>query len=122
MFSLKLFFKSLANAARGLVGVWKNEQNFRFQVFFGLIVVVATLIFLSDPIEKSIIFLLICLVLVAELINTAFERMADILKPRIHPYIEQIKDILAAMVLIVSLFACIIGMVIFIPRILEMLG
>jgi len=58
-------------------------------------------------------------VLIMELINTVFERVVDILKPRIHPYARVIKDLMAATVLITSIVAVIVGVIIFYPYIQE---
>jgi diacylglycerol kinase len=51
-----------------------------------------------------------------ELANSAVERIADILKPRIHSYVKEIKDITAAAVMISAILSIIIGLIIFIPR------
>ena len=52
-----------------------------------------------------------------ELINTIFEKVVDVLRPRIHHYAEVIKDIMAAAVLVSSIGAVIIGVLIFLPYI-----
>lgn len=122
MFDPKLFIKSVANAGRGVKTVWKNEQNFRFQVLIGVIVVALAIVLPISVSEKNTLFLLVCLVLVAEISNTVFEKISDIIKPRIHPYVEQIKDMMAAIVLIISITAAVIGVSIFIPAILKIVG
>ncbi len=60
-------------------------------------------------------------VLIMELINTVFERIADVIKPRIHPYVRLIKDVMAAVVLISSLVAVAVGIIIFLPYVRELL-
>ena len=57
--------------------------------------------------------------LVMELINTVFERVVDILKPRVHPYARLIKDLMAATVLITSIVAVVVGIIIFYPYIIN---
>jgi diacylglycerol kinase len=54
-------------------------------------------------------------VLISEIINTAIERIVDILKPRIHPYARLIKDLMAAAVLISVTASIIVGIIIFYP-------
>jgi diacylglycerol kinase len=54
-------------------------------------------------------------VLVLESLNTIFEHLSDILKPRLHDYVRIIKDIMAATVLITSLGALVVGIIIFWP-------
>jgi len=65
--------------------------------------------------QAIILFMVMMLVIVLELINTIFEKMVDMLRPRIHYYAEVIKDIMAATVLISSIGAIIIGILIFAP-------
>lgn len=59
--------------------------------------------------------LIIMWVLITELTNTVVERVVDILKPRIHPYARLVKDIMAAVVLISSIMAVVVGVIIFYP-------
>ena len=65
--------------------------------------------------ERVALLLLITAVLVLELINSVFERISDGLKPRLHPMVKDIKDIMAGAVFLSSLVAAIIGILIFWP-------
>jgi len=71
--------------------------------------------FPTRTLERIALFLVIFAVLVVELVNSMFERVVDILKPRIHPYAQLIKDITAAAVLLASVGAVIVGIIIFWP-------
>lgn len=68
-----------------------------------------------------IIVLLIGLVLIMELLNTAFEYCADLLKPRLNHYVQLIKETMAAAVLVTTLLAGSIGLIIFVPHFLTLL-
>ena len=70
--------------------------------------------------QKVALFLVIFAVLAVELINTILERVVDILKPRVHPYAQLIKDVMAAAVLIASIGAVVIGTIIFYPYIKDL--
>jgi diacylglycerol kinase len=59
-------------------------------------------------------------ILVVELVNTVVERVVDILKPRVHPYVKLIKDMMAAVVLISAVFASAIGIIIFYPYLRDL--
>lgn len=122
MFKIKLFFKSLKCAGRGLADVWSGEQNFRFQVFAGAIVIMIGFLLPTKGWEKLILIILVSLVLITEIINTALEKMSSVLEPRIHPYIREIKDISAAMVLVMVIMVVLAGMVIFAPYLIEVMG
>jgi len=113
--SFRKMINSFQYAGRGLFYVLKNEQNFRIQLFFAVIVIVLMIIF--DIPESQIIILLMMIgaVLILEIMNTVFEKIADMLQPRIHHYVAIVKDLMAAAVLLTSIGALVIGLIIFIP-------
>lgn len=112
-------FKSFQYALRGLGQALRWEQALQIQVVISLIVIFLMFYFPTRRLEKVALILVIMGVLTLELINTIFERLSDVLKPRIHHYIKDIKDIMAAAVLIASLGALIIGLLILSPYILQ---
>ncbi len=115
MNNLRKFFKSFDHALNGLKYALRNEQNFQLEVVIGVFVILLMFIFDIRGWEKVALFLVIFSVLVMELINTIFERVVDILRPRVHPYAQLIKDIMAAAVLLASVGAVVIGTIIFYP-------
>lgn len=117
MFESKKLIESFRHAFRGLKYVFQWEQSLRIQVLISLIVIFLMFYFPTRRLEKVALLLAIMGVLTLELINTIFERLSDVLKPRIHDYIKDIKDIMAATVLIASLIALIIGILILGPYI-----
>ncbi|MCK4918939.1 MAG: diacylglycerol kinase [Candidatus Pacebacteria bacterium] len=114
MFHFKRFVKSISFAGRGLRSAFK-EQNFRIQILFSIIVIFFIIFFHLRLWETVVLFMMIVLVLVLEIVNSIFERIVDILEPRVHPYAKNIKDMMAAAVLVASLGALIIGCLIFWP-------
>ncbi|TSD06114.1 MAG: diacylglycerol kinase [Parcubacteria group bacterium Athens0714_12] len=115
MANFKRFFKSFHNAFKGLSHAFRYEQSFQFQIVVAVLVLILAFYFKLKVWEKISLVLVISSVLVLELINTVFEKLSDILKPRIHHYIKDIKDILAGTVLIATIAAIIIGLLIFMP-------
>ena len=79
------------------------------------LVIVLMIVFPLRTLERIALSLVITFVLVLELINTIMEKIVDILKPRIHHYVEIIKDMMAAAVLIASIGALVVGLLIFWP-------
>ena len=114
MFHFKRFVKSISYASRGIRSAFK-EQNFKIQVLFAIIVIFLMIIFHLKLWETIVLLMMIILVLVLEIINSIFERIVDILEPRVHPYAKNIKDMMAAAVLVASLGALIVGCLIFWP-------
>lgn len=114
---ISMFQKSVKNAFRGLLYVTKTEKNFQLELLAAAVVIVLTIVLNVRNWEAVLLIFLVMWILVAELINTVLEKVVDILKPRIHPYARIIKDIMAAMVLISSIFSLAIGIIIFWPYI-----
>lgn len=99
------FARRLRFALAGLAGALRAEHSFRFQVVTTVGVLVALLWLRPAPVWWAVVIVTIALVLAAELINTAFEHLADHLHPEQHPRIKMVKDCAAAAVLITSLGA-----------------
>lgn len=112
---IKYFRDSFRYASRGISYAWKTEQNFRAEVVIAILVIAMMLIFPLRPIQQVLLGLLIIWVLSLELTNTVMERMADIVRPKAHPYIKIIKDLMAGAVLISAAGAAVIGIIIFFP-------
>lgn len=112
-------FKSFGYALKGLFKTFREEQNLRIQSIASLLVVILGIYFNISRSEWLALILVIALVLVAEITNSAVERVTDVLKPRINSYVKEIKDIMAAAVLLSSIAAVIIGLVIFLPYVYK---
>lgn len=104
------FIKSFQFAVEGIFSALKSEQNFRFQLFFVLPVVIIGIIVKLKLIEWCVISGAVFFVLTSELFNTAVEKLSDYAcKKEAVPEIKLIKDISAGAVLLSALNAVIIG-------------
>ena len=117
MIKIKRLFKSFMYAFNGLLKIFREEQNLRIQSLAGLFVVFLGFYYKINNFEWIILILIIGLVFIMETINSAIERISDVLKPRINTYVKEIKDIMAAAVMLSSVIAIIVGLIIFIPYI-----
>lgn len=113
--------KSFVYAFRGIKTVWKEEQNFRFHTVIAALVLFLAIILKIGRIDFIILFLVIGSVLTLELVNTIFERLIDILKPRIHEYSKVIKNISSGVVLLAAISSVIIGLIIFYPYVIKII-
>ena len=113
--NVRKFFQSFRYAMEGILTALK-EQNFKFHLVSAIIVISAGLLTGLTAIEWSIILMVIFLVIGAELINTAIERVVDLASPEIHPIAKQAKDVAAGAVLVFALASVIIGLLIFLPK------
>lgn len=118
MIRVKRLGKSFLYAIKGLIKTFKEEQNLRIQSFMALFVVFLGFYFQVSSIEWIVLLLIIGIVILMELANSAVERITDVLKPRINSYVKEIKDIMAAAVMVASLISIVIGLIIFIPHII----
>ncbi|MFA7287068.1 MAG: diacylglycerol kinase [Patescibacteria group bacterium] len=115
MIRLRRFVKSFRYALLGLRYTWRSEQNFRFQVFISLFVFTFAFFLGMSALRFVVLMLLVTLVLVLELLNTFFEKLIDLISPKVHAYAAMLKDILAASVLVASIGAAAVGIVLFWP-------
>ncbi len=112
--------KSFSYALKGILFAVRHERNFQIEVLVGVFIISAMLIFPLRGLERALIIFSVALVLALELANTALERVMDLLKPRVHPYVRIIKDMMAGAVLLTSLAAVAVGVAIFLPYVLAL--
>jgi diacylglycerol kinase len=118
----RAFLMSFVHAWRGLRVAFRTEQSFRIQAAFGLAVFAVIWVLPLSATERVILLLAIAAVLVLELLNSMVERMVDLFKPRLHEYVRDIKDLMAATVLLASGFAALIGFMILWPHAMAAIG
>lgn len=107
-----------------LKGTWlliTTEDSIKAQLFFGVLSVIIGFYFSISPIEWMIQLLCLALVLVAESLNTAIEKVADFVHPEFDEKIGFIKDIAAGAPSFAALFSLIIAAIIYVPKILVLL-
>lgn len=107
--------KSFFYALKGIWFTLKHERNFQIECAVAGAVVLLMLWLPLLNTERAILILTMTLVLSLELVNTALERVMDILKPRVHPYARVVKDVVAGAVMLASGAALLVGACIFSP-------
>ena len=120
MFSPVRLVKTFRYALNGLRVTWREEQNFRIHVLAGFVVVLVGLWFRITSSEWIALIIVSGLVMIAEMSNTIFERIVDVLKPRMHPFAEVVKDMMAASVVLAVGVSVVVGGIIFLPRLLNL--
>ncbi|SFZ94300.1 diacylglycerol kinase (ATP) [Flaviramulus basaltis] len=109
--------KSVGYAFKGALLLLKTEASIKIQFVIALIVTGAGFYFSISLNEWAIQLLAIGLVMSIEGVNTAIEEIANFVHPEHHNKIGLIKDIAAGAVFIASVFAVIIGLIIYLPKI-----
>ena len=119
---MKKFYKSLLVASAGIRQFFLKNRNAGIQLTIAVITIILDLVVSISTIQWLIVLLCIALVLSLEMINTAIEKLCDLITVEVHPEIKFIKDVAAGAVLIASVFAMVTGLVIFIPALLRFLN
>lgn len=115
-FSIKDRVKSIQHALRGLFHFLNYEHNARIHLLAAVLVIAFSLYTGLKRWEWICILAVIFLVFIAEMFNTAIEKLSDKLHPERDPLIGRVKDIAAGAVLLASFFAVIVGLMIFLPK------
>ncbi len=122
----KLDKKRLRNSFKyagiGILQAFIGEQNLKIHTVIAILVILAGFILEITTVEWLVCLILIGLVLMAEFFNTAIEYVVDLASPQIHPLAKAAKDTASAGVLMMAIISAIIGLIIFIPHIIEFLG
>jgi len=109
--------RSFKFAFSGLLHTFSTQINFQIQLFIGFLSLLGALYFQFSRFEWLILIITIALVLTAEILNTVVEVVVDLaVKEKMLPDAKIAKDVSAAAVLLLSIFATIVGLLLFIPH------
>ena len=111
---------SLEFALTGIFAAIKEERNMQKHAFSAVLVVIAGLIFRVSAIEWLFLLLSIFLVVSFEIVNSAIENVVDLASDyHFSMLAKNAKDMAAGAVLVISGFAVITGLIIFVPKIWD---
>jgi len=114
------FLRSFTYAIKG-IQLSLKERNMKVHFICAFIAILLGFVFKITITEWSIILICIGIVLSLEMINTAIERLVDLVEPDHNPKAGSIKDLSAGAVLVFSFVSAIIGIMIFGKYILDLL-
>lgn len=117
----KSIIHSFRYAIEGFLSAFKTERNMKVHVFIMICVMIAGSLLKITCFEWIICVLLFGMVIGAELMNTAIEITVDIAMPEKNEKAKLAKDIAAAGVFVVAITAAIVGIIIFVPKIIALL-
>ncbi len=115
-------FRSFRNAFHGLILVLSRERNARIHLTFAVLAIIAGILFHITKDEFLVIILSIILVFFAEIINTAIERTLDLTYQENNQLVRFVKDTTASGVLVTAAGAILVGVLIFGPHLLKLVG
>ncbi|MDB5276023.1 MAG: hypothetical protein JWR61_978 [Ferruginibacter sp.] len=113
--------RSFFYAGRGIKYCFQQEQNFRIHVLAIAVVLSAGFYFSISTTEWLFVTGCCTIVVAMEMLNTALEKMCDLVTKDFHPLIKCIKDVSAGAVLVCAAGSLITGTIIFVPKIIQLL-
>ncbi|MCR4965338.1 MAG: diacylglycerol kinase family protein [Bacteroidales bacterium] len=117
-FSVKKRIKSFKYAFAGFRALFRAEQNAWIHTVAAILAIGAGFLFRISPGEWIAVIIVIGMVFAAEIFNTSLERTADFLTQEQDDRIRDIKDLSAAAVLVCAITALIVGLIIFLPKVI----
>jgi len=118
--SFRRLFRSFGYAFHGVRMMIKQEQNAKIHLIAVISVGVAGFFFHLSLSEWIVIVIVSGGVFTAEAINTSIEALSDTIAPEYNHNIKQVKDFAAGAVLVASITAAIVGLIVFIPKIIAL--
>lgn len=119
-FSIKKRIRSFGYALNGLWQFFKTEHNLWIHCVVAVPVIVFGVLLQLSKMEWIAVVIVMGMVLSAEAFNTCIEKAMDHLAPEKHERVKYIKDLAAGAVLITAIVAAIVGIMIFLPKIIEL--
>lgn len=101
--------RSFNHAYRGLIFAVRTQRNMRFHVLASVAVLVLSLLLGVSRLELAILVLVIAVVFITEMFNTALEFTVDLVTSEYHPLAKLAKDVSAGAVLVTSVAALAVG-------------
>jgi diacylglycerol kinase len=114
--------RSFKFAFNGIRVLFFNEHNAWIHLAAALLAIIGGIVFKISFSEWVFIFIAIGLVFTSEAINTSIEKLSDFVSPEKRSSIKEVKDLASAGVLISAITALIIGLIVFVPKILTLIA
>ncbi len=116
----KKLINSFKYAFKGIGSSLKSERNMKIHFAMMVLVIIAGILLNISMWEWIICFILFGLVISLEMVNTAIEIVVDMVSPEYNLKAGHVKDIAAGAVLVNAIVAFIVGLLIFLPKIIRL--
>lgn len=117
----KKLINSFKYAFSGIVTAFKSEKNMKIHFTMMMLVIIFGILLKISLNEWLVCIMLFCMVIGSEMINTAVENVVNLAMPTKNEVAKNTKDISAGAVLVFAIGSAIIGLIIFIPKIINVL-
>lgn len=116
----KRMVNSFKYAGTGIFTAFRKEKNMKIHFLAMFIVIILGFVFKIEPLEWIACLILFGGVIGAEMFNTAIETVVDLVTPYKNEKAKIAKDVSAGGVLVWAIDSVIIGLVIFLPKIISL--
>lgn len=113
--------KSFRYAIQGIKTAFRNEPNLRIHALFATLAISMGAFLHISQLEWLILTFTIFYVISLELLNTVLEAIVDLVSPEIKDAAKVAKDVSAAMVLLAAIFSIIVGIILFLPKLVALI-
>lgn len=117
-FSIIARARSFSHAFRGISILFKTQPNFWIHTIAAIVITILGFWLHISAGEWATLVLAMAIVIITEALNTAFEIDINLTSPEYHPYARDTKDVAAGAVLLSVIGAIIVGLIIFLPKVL----
>ena len=117
-----MLIRSFGYAFEGVAYILRTQRNARIELAFAIAAVLLAAWLGISAIEWAVLVLTIVIVLALEWMNTALELAVSLASPEAHPSAKAAKDVAAACVLLGAAASVLVGLLLFIPRLLVKFG
>lgn len=116
----KRFTNSIKNSLNGLIYAYLNEQSLTLHAVLTIIVLISGFYFHISKMQWAILVVVMAIIMIAELLNTAIEAVVDMVTDKYHPLAKIAKDCASAAAFIASVLAIGLYLYVFVPKFIEM--
>ena len=113
--------KSFGYAWAGIKSCFQSEPNLKIHSALTIVALIFSIVFNISAIEWVAVCFCIAFVITMEMLNTAIEKLCDVVHKEMHPGIKKVKDIAAGAVLLAAVCSFVIAVIIFLPKIIALL-
>lgn len=120
-FTFRKRLQSFRYAFNGIKLLVTSEPNAWIHCLAAICVVIAGAVLGLTSMEWIVVVIAIGSVLAAEAVNSSIEALADLVSPEYNEAIKRTKDLAAGAVLLIAIAAAIVGLILFVPKLLDSL-
>ena len=116
----KRFIFSIKNSLEGLKYAYLNEQSLTLHAGLTIFVLASAFVFHATKTQWAVIVIVLALIMIAELLNSAIEAVVDLVTDEYHELAKIAKDCASAAAFVASILAIGLYVYVFLPQIIKL--